>query len=487
MRDSSRAKYRLLFPLFGLETLLIVVAEQPLNLTFYNFAFHDEGSNLTVHYLLSHGLRPTLDFGYPYGLFALIVNRLLPSGPYVFQFAMMVVAISISYALAVFAAALELKRSAIVLIVCAMPFAVMGLYWNYAHGLEAALLSNGIAQHARGRRGTALAFATAAVFAKPALGYVYGLILVIAILSDHRKRGLPAVAFLNEIAPAAITGIALTTILAFSFGLEPLMHTIIPWTGMAGYRYLHHGILRAGKSLWYYRGVSLGHYATSVSGFYLLGTAVLVLAGGVAMLRIVRGEPGGRSNEMVVTCAVLHAVFICALYGGVSSWEYYSYILLLGLAAAATLGTMLARVAWALAAIAVLGQKSTVSAIAYACRTTHRSPAISDLWVSPSEEDEWRQVRRLAAGRRSIVVSSAGAAFEFAPEVAPPVALYLMPGNSCPSEITRESAAIEQADLVIMPDYPGFVDWSLWFPEISAAVARLHIVWHGPHFEVLER
>jgi len=476
-----------IFVLFAIEVIAITVVELPLNLTFYKFGFHDEGSNLTAHYLLSRGFSPTVDFGYPYGLLALVVNRALPSGPYAFQLAMLVVSLSISYALAVLVASLKLGRSAIALIIFAMPFAVMGLYGNYVHGMEAALLSNGIAQQARGKRGVALALATAAVLAKPALGYVYGLILLLAIFGHYMRSELPRSALLKTLAPAVITGIGLLTMLTVIFTVEPLMNTIISRSGMSGYRYLDYGFLHAGKTIWYYTGVRPGYYVGTVSGFYLLGTAALVLAGLVAMARIIRGDLNYCANEIVATCAALHTLFIVMMYGNSNSWQYYSYILVFGLAAATTLGAIPARTAWVFALMAAIGQKQSCTIISRLWRTTHRSPAVGDLWVLQDEDSEWEKVRRLAAGRKAVVVSWAGAAFEFAPEVVPRTALYLMPGNSSPIEIERQSTAIKQADIVILRDDLDFIDWSFKFDKIAEAVSQFHTVWKGRHFQVLER
>lgn len=103
------------------------------------------------------------------------------------------------------------------------------------------------------------------------------------------------------------------------------------------------------------------------------------------------------------------------------------------------------------------------------------------------EDSEWKKVRWLAAGRKAVVVSWAGAAFEFAPEVVPRTALYLMPGNSSSIEVERQSTAIKQADIVILRDDLDFIDWSFKFDKIAEAVSRFHTVWKGRHFQVLER
>lgn len=56
--------------------LLIVAALRLIPIPSFTFAFNDGGANLTVQYLMSRGLVPSVDFGYHYGLLPLLMGKL---------------------------------------------------------------------------------------------------------------------------------------------------------------------------------------------------------------------------------------------------------------------------------------------------------------------------------------------------------------------------------------------------------------------------
>ena len=78
-QDSSPS-YLTLLVLFSIETIAINVARLPESMRFDRFAFCDHGANLTLQYLIDNGLRPSLDFGYHYGLLPALVGRRLTAG-----------------------------------------------------------------------------------------------------------------------------------------------------------------------------------------------------------------------------------------------------------------------------------------------------------------------------------------------------------------------------------------------------------------------
>ena len=61
--------------LFGGEALLIQIIGIPFSLNFGFWLFMDAGGNLTAQYLIGRGYRPTIDFGYHYGLLPLLIAR----------------------------------------------------------------------------------------------------------------------------------------------------------------------------------------------------------------------------------------------------------------------------------------------------------------------------------------------------------------------------------------------------------------------------
>ena len=68
MREDFNRSQLSLFAVFASELTILAIVRLPQNLYFGSFAFCDPGSNLTLRFLVAHGYRPAVDFGYPYGL-----------------------------------------------------------------------------------------------------------------------------------------------------------------------------------------------------------------------------------------------------------------------------------------------------------------------------------------------------------------------------------------------------------------------------------
>jgi hypothetical protein len=473
--------------LFSTEVFIFCVGALPRDLTLYNFGFHDEGSNLTIHYLVGQGLRPAVDFGYFYGLLSVLLARCFPPTPFAYQAIILGISLLMAWALARYVVALRLPLAGVVLIACTLPFAIMPLYWNYARGFEAALLCNALAEQAAGRRATALALVTGACLLEPELGYIYGLLLLVLMLDEYRRRATDAAGLLRALGPALLTGVSLLTMLIIAFGMQPLERTIVPINGAQTYKLLHYGLLRAGVRLIYFPGVKPGYYLGNVVGLYVIGTCLLFIYGLKSLHRIFAETEPDRARELTVTCAVLHASFLFIAFGGASSWAYYSYILVIGLASATPISASFARLAWPLALLALLGSKSTLIADRDAWSSTVRSNATAGLWANPREAQEWLQVRRIAQGRPAVILSWAGAGFLLAPEVLPRPALYLIPGNSTDGDVLRQAEQLSQARFVIMRADLDFQDWSLNFAGIRQALGQYQMTWRGKYFKVLER
>ena len=155
-------------------TLLWDLFKLPQLLGFAPYAFGDPGSNLTTFYMLSHGYRPAIDFGYPYGLLGILANQAwfhaVPLGPVGYQAFSVMCQIFVVCAMARIAGVLAFRPTQVIFLFVAIGRAVMPTYFTFAHGMEAVLISSAAVEQARGARGNALALTTAAVFAKPTMG-----------------------------------------------------------------------------------------------------------------------------------------------------------------------------------------------------------------------------------------------------------------------------------------------------------------------------
>src|SRR5258708_15810909 len=88
-----------------------------------------------------------------------------------YQGGMAACGILIAFGLARAAAATGIGRAGRLLMLAALGHAVMASYPSLAHRCEAALIALALADPARGSTPPALALSTAAIFAKPPLGY----------------------------------------------------------------------------------------------------------------------------------------------------------------------------------------------------------------------------------------------------------------------------------------------------------------------------
>ncbi len=254
--------FRILLLLFSAEIVILYLWQLPVDLSFSAFAFQHDGTDLQIFGLLKSGYRPVTDFGYHYGLLPIVVGwvwfHVAGATPWAAHALVLAVDLLIARALARLASSLRVGFTGVVLMLCAMPFAVSTSYSDYAHALEAVLLSNALAEQARGRRPVALALAAAAVLDKPAMGYVYGLTLLIIGALALRRR--PALTDLRLLVPAATVAVSGIAALALLFGFVPALSALLPLEGMKAYRAMGFGLFRSGKALFYFPGVHIRYY-----------------------------------------------------------------------------------------------------------------------------------------------------------------------------------------------------------------------------------
>jgi hypothetical protein len=482
--------------MFGVEVLLIEAVGIPFSLNFDMWAFMDAGGNLTAPFLIQQGYRPVIDFGYQYGLLSLLVDRLWlglagasPSACIVLVTACNLL---VGWALARFAVSLGLRGAGIFLMAATLPFAIQANYPGITHALEAALLANGLAEQAAGRRATALALATVACLTKPSMGYVYGgLLLGFEVLSlwKHRQVNVLPLALVKRTTLAAVIGIIIAMVLASTFGSLPFVRTLFPTAGIKDYRALHHGFFGEGRNFWYFPGVHVGYYLGTVVGFWILGTLWLVTGGAIALLRMVRGlaaDAGVRKDyEIVLSCATMHLAFVLLFFGNAFSWFYYSYMLVMGVAATSAWEGSARYAVWSLILIALLGQKTFVRDSYQRWISTAPERATLQLWASPEENAEWLKVLTLvraeaARGRPAALLARTGCAELLFPEFAKPVSLYLDPGIPTDEEVMRKAAQLRQASAVVVVRHSLLASW----PPFDAALVGRTPAFHGKFFEV---
>jgi hypothetical protein len=480
----------------SVEAVVLNLLQLPGSLGF-GFLFGDTGANVTAQYLVANGYRPNVDFGYSYGLLSLFLGHVwfsvAGSTPIAYQGAMIVTSIVLAFGLARFADNLHLSWTGIAFIAAALIIAIRPYYWNFAHAVEAALLCHAFAAQADGKTPTALALTTAAALAKPSLGFFYGAwLLVSALLKLRASGGWTRTALEKLLTPSIVVAAALGGLMIGVYGALPLWRTILPFTGASNYRLEHLGLSGEGRYFFYSPGVRIGYYLGTFAGVWIVGTIWLIGTAALCAYRFLAGLrdrlPVEMATEMVLTCGLLHLIFITILFGTSQSWAYYSYILVMGIAASSKLSHQAGNVVIGLAFMSLLSQKATWQDSIRAWRTTRPAADALGLWTAPDEANEWAAVRKLATGKNATILTCEGSAEVAFPEFRKPVSLYLIPGIPTAGEIERKVAEISSSSMVIVPVfYPvNFCQLPTW-PQFAAALRSFRPVSNGKYFEVLSK
>jgi hypothetical protein len=486
--------------LFCVETLAYALVRLPTDLGFDANAFGDRGDFLSISYLVAHGSRPGVDFGYHWGLVPIMLAQawfaLFGATPQANEAIMVICAIVVAVAMARMAAALRLGPLGIILLIVALPFAFPTFTLTYA--LEAALLSNALAEQAAQRRSTALALTTATCFVKPAMAYVYGFVLVVIVVRDACRSGPDASSidwrrFSRAITPAAITACALAFILAAVFGPSVLATTLLPEAGMSAYRYQGMGFFHgAGREFWYQPRLGLPFYLLTVAGWWIVGTLWLLASGLRASWRLIVGSRmlsawSSAADEIVLTCATLHVAFITVFFGTQVSWRYYCYILVVGVAATSIRDLAAARIVSLLSCLALFGHVSHFAELKTQWRTMTPSPVTAGMWAAPEEVHEWEQVGRAIDGHRALLLTAMGCGPVLSTRFEQPFANHFTPGEVMPDQLARLMRQIDGAQRIVVVVSSGFGNMLLWWPEIQQALDGHEMLWKGKSFAVYGR
>lgn len=493
-----RARTTTLWAIYAVEVSIVALLRVPHDLALFSFAFGDRGSWLVVQYLTAHGYRPTIDFGFPYGLLPVMAGglwfRIFGLTPAAFELAMVAGGLAMAWGMARFAGALPLGRIGHALIIIGLPVAIQSSLPSLSHLLEAVLLTLALGEHARGNRRAALALATAGCFAKPALGYLYGILLLASIIKDCRLSGarfhLDGRAIVRALMPAAAVGVTLLLVLGARYGVRPLVSSVLPLNGMRIYRANHFGFFTPwSRTFWLPAPGRFGDYFGTIAPFWVGSTIVLALAAAGAGWRLsgtAHTDTRWR-DEVIFCCGVMQAIFVIRMFGPPASWTYYPYLLIVGMAALSTVGVGSAMLAAALTTVMIAPQAVYLGSAALQWKLTERSPVSAGLWAGADERAEWATVERLIAGHRAVAVGVAGCAPLIAPNFAPPIGAYLVVAEATPEEVARTIARVRSAEIVVRPAAESIGDPVSFWPELTRALNDLEVVWQGRFYKVCRR
>jgi len=462
-----------LFAIFAVEAVAIAIARRPMDMGFSRFAFFEYGSNLTLQYLISSGLRPAIDFGYQFGLLPALIGKVwfgcLGLTPAAYQWAMLTGAILFAWALARIFAARKIGASGLALLIVSFGFACLSSYPNLSHCGEVVILAHALASQVRG----SYKGATLAVFDKPVMGYVYGALLLILIVLELRRRKGTFRDFIDAIIPAAIVFLVLSVMLIAIYGARSFVLTILPIEGAHSYSMLRWRFLGAGSYLWN-PASGFAAYFLDIPGFWMASTLFLLTAAAVQAINYyyTRGKGLTPAGELIITCAILHLSFISFFFGSAASWLYYSYLLAIGCALATELSPGWRLAAAPLCVLAILSWYTTASSVCKQWKTTSPNPQTAGLWSLPAEADEWNRIVDKARHEKMVVYDTRGAVELMYPEFGKPITFILDPGLITQGDIARTVTRLSTVNAFVMrKGMQTLTDQPLNVPEINAAMS----------------
>jgi hypothetical protein len=478
-----------------------VIREWPLAMAFQNFAFKDTGSFRYVNSLLDMGLRPSVDFGFSYGLLGLLVQRIdfaiFGTGHWttlgftgVFLATMVIywwlLAREFGFTWLNFALLLGLYEM------------IVGLQFSGptpAHDLQRALLVYSLWCALKGRLRLALVLAVLAALAIPSLPIILiGLLSVTIVLEwwQTPQRTLRNLA--GQFVPAIIVYVLGVLTFVVIFGWRSALPSLLPTQGMAMYHAMNFGFfakygLASGRTFWDPMHPTIAYYLHTNAGMWLFCSGLLVIFGVVSLAQMIRNRKASGVPLFVFLCCALHLSFVFFAFGGPMSSVYYEFILVAGvLAGMAELRDKRLRivVSCAILILGLMSNRAESGLQRLAWRTWHRSPEAAGLYAPDDFRREWTPILGLASSHDLLLLSyGTGVSMDF-PQVKTPRSWFLLPGIVLPAEDANVLEQIRKSNVVV--EYLSAP--TLYIAENvawQAALAQFPVRLKGTHFRVWMR
>jgi hypothetical protein len=455
--------YRRLRLLFGFALLLIALQllHLPETLSFSAFAFGEPGANLSAVSMIRHGLRPNVDFGNPYGLLGLLFPdlwfRIAGLTPVAYWAGIFVIELAMCAILAEFIVTAELPGLSILLLFVSFPIFIWINYFNFAHAIEALCLMAAVVAHMKGRYDVALAAAAAAVLARPALGYVYGFtLLCIVMLKMFRAHSLK----LSVLVLPTCTTVCLALVLAWRFGVTSLMRTVLPITGVVNYRALGYGFFKQGMAFWLPSPFTFRFYL-GVPGLWLLVAASLLLLGPLAVLRARDAGPESlrrhKSEVLGATSVVVFVwIFFAFAHQYIGSWILYLWLAVWAVSLLTGFYRKFASAIVVLILIALNADRHQIVGSLTQWPGTNFSSLFPYTLSRGNEDQSIKEILSAVQGRRTVVLTHAGAIPLLHDGLGDPLAEFFLPGEVLAGDELRMKSALGAAEMVIVPTPPWY-------------------------------
>ncbi|MDB5349155.1 MAG: hypothetical protein JWN86_402 [Planctomycetota bacterium] len=472
--------------LLVLESLMLSLFRLAADARFDWFGFFDGGAELTVHALMARGMRPTLDFGYIYGLLPLgagdLWYRIVGRSPGAFVAVCVVGNLLSAWGFARCLTALRVGPIGVAWVMLAMPVGlVSSAYPSLTHIMERVILTHALADVAAGRRSRALTLAATCVFVKPSMAFLFGAGVLAGQFVHQRHPGFGEV--VSFVRPAVTTFFTLAILLGVVFGPEVLLNSLLPRDGYEVYRANQFGFLfGAGRAFWLPRRPGIGPYFETEAGLWLAATLVLLLAApaqfsAARRARALHEGRVGSGAEVVILCAALHLAFLVLFFGNEWSWVYYFNILTLGVAAVGSRSRVGSRAVLIVMLLSLPAIERSIRGPTEAWQDRRRSTETWALWASPVAREEWRTVLDLTRGTRPVLLATTDGAALLDPAFEPPEVAFLVRGHYKRGELARKLEQVREASAVVVynpaPGAPWFDQW----PEFAQALQGHRRIW----------
>jgi hypothetical protein len=469
----------------------LVLLSWPILFSFDLWVLKDRGNLLNVDYLLGQHLRLGLDAYYIYGLLPVWLQHAAFSAwgrgfwpllafdvPYVLLSA---------YFWAWFVSRTPQPRLWLWAAVALSPI----LLWvnpNFPYVLvQLSLLFSLLLIYER-RLSAALCVAVVGCYSVPSLPFVAAATICVLIVLDwwlNPQRTLAGL--VRAFAPAAAVFLLLAIALGAVFSFESVRVTLFPMMGATFYQSNHYGLFTRGSGLDFIAPLNAGwrYYLANRAGWWIAGTLTLFGFAAIAVYTSVRQRKLTSAAAVILSCAVIHAVFAFYVYSVPPQHVIYDPVLVAGTLAGLAwlpLGAWRNILAVPLLGLGVLGSWAQVHETYADWRETRVSPETAGLYAQTTWVREWSGILHLADQRRVLFLSYGTGVHNYFPALESPDSWTLQWGQMLPGDLARLQARMAAVDVVV-EDLSGPTRLIENMPQITQALDSFCLGSVTPNFK----
>jgi hypothetical protein len=502
LKPSFYRSYPIIILAFMSVAIVFLVLRIPSIASFENFAFGDAGASLRADYIISQGYRPSADFSYAYGLLTLVVGRawfwLFGRTSFSYVLAMIVCQLLFAWGVARFARNAKLKFFPLIFLLFCGSYC-FGHLASTVYALEPIFVSHALAEHAAGRRDRALILSVISIFVKPSMGIIYSAVILLLIAISHLRRTNSLKRILKDITPAALIGSGISISLIISFGFSEFFNITLPFAGKIIYKANNFGFFSGvGSSFWKSKDVSAGYYLGNPIGFWLVLSGVLSIGGLASLYKVIKNikideqKPSKIYSEVVVSCFLCWIAWILFFFAHASSWFYYTYMMLMGVAVilnSLSLKKLRYSLFCSLLVFSLLSQYSITKDIYRQWTNRFIGADTHWLWFDKQMYKEWQQVVDLIQDKPAAGALFNGCLGLIDERFSMPHYWMMLKGETHPKMLLELDSVISQASYLVLlgQSDESFLRWYAKRPSTRQLLNQFEVSEEGKSFKLLSR